>query len=1092
LDRLRLVLVLAAALARAAPSQAQILWPLGPNGVSLEKPPLLKAERTAPAPSRDVLADIYVSPARPGQNRVAYWHWDWHTFDFNTERGGGGVRLYFYEREREAASYAVASIREQYVRLTDFFHYLPRTTIPFILYASYAEFQATNVFSVSEGTLGATDPRDLRMALPFFGNVHEFTRVSTHEMVHQITIQKIRDAALGARVESPLGLFPLWFIEGLAEYGTFAGMDPEGDYIVRDLLTNPDALRGYALPDFFNDRSGGYIGVYKLGQARLTFLAEAYGPEKIVEILERSPEMAGASRPGAGSNGAGSDDSGKRKPSNDPTGAATPTTTAEGQADAPPEQGKPAEDQQRVDDEGLPPDSRVSAQGDGNKDAKDKPRPGLRDFEQFLSFVVGEAPSRIRARYQEWLKKRYFSDYLRARQTVADFVHYKPVVGEPDSIAMADDGHLFAYRTVERDTASSALWLQDVRDPSSRVLVARDQRPGLESLHPVDRRVVSVRGSTVLFAARSGEQDALFVRRIERKEGERAGRVTVKLKLTGERKLTLGEVLEVYDPALSPDGRKVAFAGIDAAGCRDLYVLTLEGPSQGKVERLTRDIWAEGDLYWDGARLLFTSDDTEDHEPNLFSYDFAAKAKTRLTFHKKPDRNPVPALGGVVFRSNKGGKPDLWLLKDGKERRLTDTTSAMLAAVPTTGDALLALAFHSGRYAIYRIPPTAQHKEEPVPAAAQAEPAAGGAVGGAIGMLKEFAYAKADIPEATPLYNPRLSRNWRIEASGAAMVGPVSAGAAGVAITDLMRDHVVILNLAVYGSFKLTDAAAFYLNQSHRLEYGFGLFHNFEPLRDKTFPNVTNYYYQRNFGVAGLVRYPLDRFRRVEASLEVRGVDRFAFTDYTGDLSHAWSQLNGGIDAEVVASVLAGYDSMRLHFLAGPVEGTSILATLSGGYLPGRDFAYLRFLGDAQHRFDIFGRTNLLLRAAVGATSQGRFSPQFFLTPVDNLEGYRFGDDRLLGNYFYVANLRLSVPLDVLVQVPFLTAIYGVGGFDFGAATDQLSDAWRNRSLAGVLGTDVALGALLLQFHFGKLIDIGGAPGSAPWVFNLNLRYLYF
>ncbi len=911
---------------------------------------------------------------------------------------------------------------------------------------------------------------------------------------------------MGARVESPLGLFPLWFIEGIAEYGTFAGMDPEGDYIIRDLLTNPDASHGYALPDFFSDRAGGYIGVYKLGQARLTFLADVYGPEKIVEILERSAEMSGARRPGAGS------DEGAGKPGETPTGVATPTTTAEGQADAPSDREKATEAQQKSDDDGLPPDSRVPAKtaagGDekkgekndkGDKDKKgakeganEGGRPRPQDFEQFVARVVGDPPSRIRARYQEWLKKRYFSDYLKAKQTVADFVHYKPVVGEPDSIAMGDDGHLLAYRTVERDTACSVLWLQDVRDPSSRILVARDQRPGLESLHPVDRRVVSVRGSTLLFAARSGEQDALFVRRIERQEGERAGRVTVKLKLKDERKLTLGDILEVYDPALSPDGKKVAFAGIDAAGYRDLYVLTLEGPEQGAVKRLTRDVWAEADLYWDGGRLLFTSDDTEAHEPNVFAYDFATGAQTRLTFHAAEDRNPVPALGGVVFRSHKAGKPDLWLLKDGKERRLTDTTSAMLTAVPTTGEELLALAFHSGKYAVYRIPPTAQHKEEPVPAAAQAEPAEGGAVGGAIGMLKSFTYAKADIPEGTPLYDPSLSRNWRMEATGAAMVGPVSAGAAGLAITDLMRDHVVMVNLAVYGSFKLTDASAFYLNQSRRLEYGFGLFHTFEPRRDKTFPAVTNYYYQRNFGAAGLLRYPLDRFRRLEASLELRGVDRFMFTDYTGDLTHAWSQQNGGIDFEVVGSVLAGYDSMRLHYLAGPVEGTSILATLSGGYLPGRDFAYLRFLGDAQHRFDLFGRTNLLVRASIGATSQGRFSPQFFLLPVDNLEGYRFGDDRLLGNYFYVANVRLSVPLDVLVQVPFLTAIYGVGGFDFGAATDYLHDAWRDRSLAAVLGTDVALGALLLQFHFGKLIDIGGAPGAAPWVFNLNLRYLYF
>jgi hypothetical protein len=1079
--RTRLRLPLFAALALAAPSHAQTLrplWPFGPTGLSLVRPPLLEE-----ADRRDkALADVYISPTRPGQNRVEYWRWDWHTFDFNTDRGGGGVRLYFYEREREAASYAVASIRAQYVRLTDFFHYLPRTTIPFILYASYAEFQATNVFYVSEGTLGATDPRDLRMALPFFGNVHQFTRVSTHEMVHQLTIQKIRDAALGARVESPLAAFPLWFIEGIAEYGTFAGMDPEGDYIVRDLLTNPDAQHGYAPPEFFDDRAGGYIGVYKLGQARLTFLAETYGPEKIVEILERSPEMSGSRRAGPRSDDSPSPGA---KPTRNPTGVNSPTTTAEGQNDSPrTDQEKAEEAQRKGDDQGLPPDSQAPAKGGTHG----KPRVP-RSFEEFLALVAGDSPTRIRARYREWLKKRYFDDYLRARQTVADFVHYKPVKGEPDSIAIGDDGHLFAYRTVERDTASSALWLQDVRDPDSRLLVARDQRPGLESLHPVDRRVVSLRGSTLLYAARSGENDVLLVRHIERREGAEAGRVRVRLELSSAEVMNLGEILEVYDPALSPDARKVAFAGIDLSGFRDLYVVDLEGALKGQPRRLTRDVWAEADVHWDGSRLLFSSDDTEKHEPNLFSLDLKTLTRTRLTFHDKADRNPAPALGGVVFRSDKAGKPDLWLLKDGQERRLTDTSSAMLAAVPTTGDALLALVFHSGRYEIYRIPPSAQLREVPV----AASPAVAEGVGGSgFGLAQGFTYQRADIPDDTPRYDPRNSRNWRVEATGAALVGPVSAGAAGLAITDLLRDHAVIVNLAIYGSLKLTDAAVFYLNRAKRPEYGFGLFHTFEPRRDKTFPGVTNYFLQRSFGAAGLIRYPLDRFRRIEGSLEIRGIDRFAFTDYGGDLSSDWTRLNRGIEPELVASTLVGYDTMRLHALAGPVEGSSLLASLSAGYLPVRQFTYLRFLGDAQHRFDIVGRTNLLLRGALGATSPGRFSPQFFLVPVGNLEGFRFGDDRLLGNYFYLANLRLNVPLDWLVQLPLFTAIYGVAGFDFGAATDHFGDAWRSRTLAGVLGTDLALGALVLQLHFGKLIDIGGTTRSEPWVFNLNLRYLYF
>lgn len=1047
------ILALSFVVARSAGAEGFVppITPFGPRGLVLEPPSILRE----PGDAGGALPDIYVTPTRPGQNVVPYWQYDWHTFEFSTDRGGGGVRLFFYEREREASSYAVAALQREYVRLTDSFHYLPRSTIPFVLYASYPEFLATNVFFITEGTLGVTDPRDLRMAVPFFGDIHYFTRVSTHEMVHQITLQKIRDASLGARVEPPLNLIPLWFIEGIAEWGTFDGMDPEGDFIVRDLITSPDPEQGYMLPDFFDERAGGFIGVYKLGQAKLTFLAETYGRKKVVDLLERIPLLAGTRSPGG-------------------TGNEPPHPRPEDEHRPPPDKPEASE---RPDDEGLPPDSQVTAEG-----SKKPVVP--RSFEEYIAIVVGEPPQRIRERYTEWLKKRYYRDWLDAKQRVSDFVQYKPVAGEPDAMSVSEDGHLILYRTVERETGSSVLWLQDLRDPGSREEVVRDQRPGVESLHPVDRRVTALRGNVLVFAARSKDNDHMYVQTIRRRERVEGGRVKVQLRLGSRKEIDLDEVMEVYDPALSPDSKSVAFAGVAPDGFRDLYVVALEGPNRGKPVRLTHDVWSESDVAWDGDRLLYASDHSETHHLNLYAFDLETRQSERLTFHEDDDRNPVPGFGGVVYRSLRSGKPDLWLLKDGVEKRLTDTAAAMLVGAPTSNDALLAIGFYSGSHRLYRIPKETFLAETPEQA-----PGIGGA---GLVTAQRLDYPQVPLPADTPRYNPRSPSNWRLEATAGALVGPVSVGAAGLAITDLLRDHLVLVNLAVYGSFKLTDASAFYINQSKRPELGIGAFHTFEAQRDKTFPEVGNYYLQREFGAAGLIRYPIDRFRRVEGSLEIRGIERFSFTDYTGDLSNEWQRRNGGIEPEVVASGLIGYDTTRLHALAGPIEGTSLMGSASLGYLPVREFAYARFLGDAQQRFRIIGRTNLLLRAAVGTSTAGRFAPQFFLSSVDNLEGYHFGDIRLLGDNFYATNVRLNVPVDWLVQVPFFTGLYAIGGFDFGAVFDHWHDAWQERSLAAVLGGDVALGGILFQFHWGKLLSIQSRNGPEAWVFNLNLKYLYF
>jgi hypothetical protein len=57
-------------------------------------------------------------------------------------------------------------------------------------------------------------------------------------------------------------------------------------------------------------------------------------------------------------------------------------------------------------------------------------------------------------------------------------------------------------------------------------------------------------------------------------------------------------------------------------------------------------------------------------------------------------------------------------------------------------------------------------------------------------------------------------------------------------------------------------------------------------------PYLAEEYLQREFGAAGMVRYPIDRFRRLEASVQIRGIDRFDLTDYIGDLGGQWKDLN--------------------------------------------------------------------------------------------------------------------------------------------------------------------------------------------------------
>ncbi|HKU41994.1 MAG TPA: hypothetical protein VJR89_27740, partial [Polyangiales bacterium] len=158
----------------------------------------------------------------------------------------GGVRLYFYERERAIAERAAASIEDSYRYLSHAFGYRPGKTFAYFLYASYIEFLQTDLFPLQEGVLGVTSPETLDVTLPYFGDARLFADVSTHELAHEFTIQKVQHFAARADVVGdPLSAVPLWFIEGLAEYYAKRGIDAEAEMLVRDVLVNPNGENGY-------------------------------------------------------------------------------------------------------------------------------------------------------------------------------------------------------------------------------------------------------------------------------------------------------------------------------------------------------------------------------------------------------------------------------------------------------------------------------------------------------------------------------------------------------------------------------------------------------------------------------------------------------------------------------------------------------------------------------------------------------------------------------------------------------------------------------------------------------------------------------
>ncbi len=1026
-------LVLALSLAAALPAGAQPLVLAPPDvGQALRELDRQRAHRE--------LAQTYVLPERPGQNQVSWYDFQWQHIDVPSPSGGkGGIRLYFYRRERAIAERALPAIRSAYLRLVDQFHYTPTKQIPFFLYSSQREFQTTNVFQVGESVLGVTSPRDLKMSQPYFGDHEKFREVSTHEMVHQFTIQKLLDIA-GADQLDFLDNLPLWFIEGIAEYYTKGGLDTETDMYLRDLVWNPDPERGYQMIPFAEDRVRGYIPTYKLGQARVAFIADTYGKEKVQELLES------AYAPATGGGGT---------------------------------------------------------------------RSG-RGFLALVRRVLNDAPEQVETRWRAWLKRRYYPDYLRARQDLAQVREYAELPGEAEHYAASPDGWLVAYRSLDRERGRVHLYLFDVRHPKGAVHVVSDNQPGVESLHPVEQSILALSADKLVFTAQAGDSDGLYLVPFAHqppKDGK-----APRLSLGSRRRIPVRapagqRFVELLDPALSPDGKQIAFVAMTEQGQRDVYLVPEAG---GEARQLTRDDFAERDLSWGAAGLAFASDATEHGKTNLFLLDPATGAVTRLTTAPNGERHPrLQADGSILFSSSAGGRTDIHRLADGKVARLTDFSTGLSApALAPLSRGLFAGTFHRGRCRLVEVPRGAWVEEEPQP------------VGPAAGPTLELPLEA--IAENSPSYEPFSWRNWRPENG---MIfggggGSAVAGRAALLLADVLRDRQIYLDVAVLGSFDYTQALVLYEDRQARTGLVLGAYHFVNQQIDRFDANLA--FFQRDFGLLGGLRFPVDRFRRLELELQAGATQRYCLTDFSVSLpvacsgrplappetTQAWRRDNGALTASTLATARYGYDTVRLDPLTGPIDGASLILELGGGWLPSPGAVHGFGRLDAAYWLLIVGRANLMFRAAAG----GSFAPDrtgynwarsWWLTSADNLRGFSpFDTSFLIGPYYYVANAELQFPLDVFIRLFFFDYLEGVAALDFGGVSTQWKDVrqpdgthkglWAARTLTGVLGVNALFGPLLLRVHFGYPYDIGGQvtpalePGGSRWVTNLTLRWAFF
>jgi Omp85 superfamily domain/WD40-like Beta Propeller Repeat len=207
-----------------------------------------------------------------GRNKVNY-----ETFDFQVLHTPH-FDIYFYPRDNEAANDAARMAERWYHRYSPVFSQEFEKKKPIILYSDQADFQQTNVVDefLSDATGGLTEPIKNRIIMPFTGDYAGTDHVLGHEIVHQFQF----DIAFATNDTIPfrVNLLPSWLIEGMAEYLSVGRDDPHTAMWMRDACLQkkfPTLEQLSTDPRFFP---------YRYGEALWAYVGGRWGDDTIGDI----------------------------------------------------------------------------------------------------------------------------------------------------------------------------------------------------------------------------------------------------------------------------------------------------------------------------------------------------------------------------------------------------------------------------------------------------------------------------------------------------------------------------------------------------------------------------------------------------------------------------------------------------------------------------------------------------------------------------------------------------------------------------------------------------------------------------------------
>ncbi len=646
-------------------------------------------------------------------------------------------------------------------------------------------------------------------------------------------------------------------------------------------------------------------------------------------------------------------------------------------------------------------------------------------FDTVIKSALGIELDELSEDWQKQMRKEYWPDIADRKETkeiarmLTDHTETRNYLNISPALSPTGDKLVFLS---DRDGKQS-IWLMDILENKvTRRLIKGQTSVDFEQLKWLSPGIGwSPDGTKITFAAKAGDQDALYIYDIEEDNYEQ-----FKFNLDG-----------IFSSTWSPGGDEIAFIG-NKNGASDIYIYNLKTE---ELTNITNDRFADSYPEWshDGEKIAFVSergpylDDVDDdfkmynhnyENTDIYIIDRDGSNLTRLTDTEDRESDPIfsPDNSQLMYVSDRTGIYNIYMmdLETGDEYPVTNLlTGAFQLSIDKDGKTLAFASFFEGGWDIFTIKNPFEMEEVEVKNTvfydklkkgekqnyltsetsfiAEQDSAKESVKLPRVENYSNYVFANLDSRTRKEKVEVKLEeedykrddgnfkvRNYKVKFSpdiinGAAQYNTLWGfqGYTQIAYSDVLGNHKIYIGTNLVFDLRNSYIEGQYWYLPKRNDYGLSMFH----YANTYLSSSTGLIRFRNYGLSAIASHPFNKFTRIDAYFNV--------------LNASLEYLEIPVADESVRSILPGiqivHDTAEWWY-TGPNAGFrgALSVTTSPKYTD-NSLEFTTVKTDLRKYFKLSRNYSLAFRFT-GGLSDGGNPQQFYLGGVSNWLNRDFRD----------------------------------------------------------------------------------------------------